>query len=507
MCGASLSSVVETGSGPVRMAASQEQPGLPAWLESLRAGERSAAPANNPSNFSTADLIDDGALPSWMRSGRPDVNDAAVSSPHLTLRPSSTPGPNTDDSKGINAKSLIDESSLPSWMQENRQATGPIPQGGIAASSLVQPDFVPDWMKASHQQQSPVSNSGMPSMQPMPPQPPALSAQYRQPAQPGRPDEFAQQPPQGFSAGGLIDQQSLPPWMTRQEKKNPAVSGVESAAPGGLSPSSLLDMNAVPSWMRESGQQEQRSGGFPPVQPNQPWQAASPAMQTPPLQNPSGPTSQQPMWVPPAPGQGNSLSASSFIDPNSLPEWLRSGNEQRQAGGLMPQQQSPAINPRSGYGVSPRVENIRVPSRPRGELNPNEGNEAAANVFASMLGVASTAPNFPGSPAGQPYGMQSPSPGGNMPGQMPAGAQGPQRPQGYAPGGYNSGIYQTGNPGQQGNYQMGNPSAGANQYPMAGMSPRANAAGMPGNEMGTDQRSATKPAKKGFFETVRDWFR
>ncbi len=499
-CGAPLSSVVETGSGPSRMAAPQDQPGLPSWLESLRAGERSAAPANNnPSNFSPADLIDDGALPSWMRSGRPDVNDGAASSPHAALRSSSTPGPNTDDSKGINAKSLIDEGSLPSWMQENRQATGPIPQGGIAASSLVQPDFVPDWMKALQSPQSPVSGPIMPSTQPISPQSSVLSAQYGQPVQSGRQDEFAQQPPPGFSAGGLIDQQSLPPWITQQEGKNPSVAAVESAAPGGLSPSSLLDMDAVPSWMRERGQQEQRSGGFPSAQPNQSWQSVPPAMQTPPLQNPPGPTSQQPMPVPPAPGQGNSLSASSFIDPNALPEWLRSETEQRQAGSPMPQSQSPAMNPGAGYGVPPRVENIRVPSRPRGEINPNEGNEAAANVFASMLGVASTAPNFPGSPAGQPYGMQSPSPGGHM----PAGMQGPQQPQGYVPGGYNSGIYQTGNPGPQGNYQM----AGANQYPMAGMSSMANAAGMPGNEMGANQRSATKPAKKGFFETIRDWFR
>ncbi|HEX3641582.1 MAG TPA: hypothetical protein VHV10_09850, partial [Ktedonobacteraceae bacterium] len=57
-------------------------------------------------------------------------------------------------------------------------------------------------------------------------------------------------------------------------------------------------------------------------------------------------------------------------------------------------------------GGPPRVENVRVPSRPRSEMASSETSEMAASVFASMLGVASSAPNFPG-PSGVPYQQQS----------------------------------------------------------------------------------------------------
>ena len=493
-CGAPLSSNIENNSGQLRMAAPQEQPELPAWLESLRAGERSASPVNNASAFSTADLIDDGALPGWMRSGRQEANDANAARP--TLRPAGLPGPNTDDaSKGINAQSLIDEQALPSWMHENKQATGPIPQGGISAASLIQPDAAPDWMKSL--QNSPVANSALPATPPKQVQP---SGQYghERPGE-GKAGGTAEGMVQGFSAGDLIDQQSLPSWMSGQDGRNVPLASGQPA------PASLSDMNSQSPWTRGNGPQQ--SGSFPPAQQHPPvWQ----------------PAPQQPMGMNNAPGTGNHLSASSFIDPNAVPEWMRSG-EGQSAG---PQQQGPGA-----YNVPPRVDNVRVPSRPRGEINPNQGNEAAANVFASMLGVASSAPNFIGAPYGVPGGQVP-----QIPGQMPAGMPNPQ--QGYPPAGFNSGIYQnanpepqggyqagnpasqsgyqmgnmgpqagyqTGNLGQQGNYQMGNPQA--NPYSLGGMPPMQSGAPMPGGPMGAGPRPAEKPAKKGIFETIRDWFR
>ena len=415
-CGAPLSNNNETGLSSSR--GFQEQPGLPAWLESLRAGERPSGPTDNPSNFSTADLIEEGTLPSWMRSGRPETNDTSMSSPHLPLRSSSIPGPNTDDSKGINAKSLIDEQSLPSWMQENKQPTGPIP-GGLAASSLVQQDFMPDWMK-SLQQRSPIFDSLASSAQPMSSPSSAFPAQSKQTPMAEHTNENLPRAAQGFSASDLVDKQSLPAWMTQQEGRGSVPA--QPAAGGTLSSSSLVDADALPPWLRESNQQGQKSGGLPPVQ-SYPWQSAQPPMQAQAGQQlpfgqsmpPSMPQG-SPVWQPPQipstpemnnmPAQGGGMSASSFIDPNALPQWLRSGGEQtNQSGNAMPFQQ-PGTNQRSGYSIPPRVENVRVPSRPRGEINPNEGNEAAANVFASMLGVASTSPNFSGSPSAQDYGMQ-----------------------------------------------------------------------------------------------------
>jgi hypothetical protein len=528
-CGAPLSNNAEFGLSSSR--GFQEQPELPAWLESLRAGERPSAPADNPSNFSTADLIEEGSLPSWMLSGRPETNDTSMSSPHLPLRPSSFSGPNTDDSKGINAKSLIDEQSLPSWMQENKQPTGPIP-GGLAASSLIQQDSMPDWMK-SLQQRSPVSDAIPSSALPMPSQSAKFPAQPKPtPMAEQRTNEIAPGVARGFSAGDLVDKQSLPSWMTQQDGSGSVPA--QPAAGGTLASSSLVDIDALPSWLRESTQQGQKSGGLPPAQ-NYPWQSPQPPMQagidpqlsfgqSMPSSLPQGSPVWQPPQIPSTPGmntmsaQGGGMSASSFIDPNALPQWLRSGTEQQnQAGSAMPFQQA-GTNQRNGYSIPPRVENVRVPSRPRGEINPNEGNEAAANVFASMLGVASTSPNFPGSSPAQGYGMpaspmQNPSPVGNMPGQgvMPGfnnsqGMQGP--PQGYPSGGFNDGRYSTGNLGQS-NYQAGNSFSGAPQYPSGGPGIPSTPNGM-GGSLGMEsggQRASTKPAKKGWFDMIRDWFR
>ncbi len=475
-CGAPLSSKIEGESSPSRMAAPQEPPELPAWLESLRAGERPAASVNNASTFSTADLIEDGALPSWMRSGRQEANDAKASSPHPALRSSAMPGPNTDDSRGINAKSLIDEQALPSWMHEDKQVTGPIPQGGIPASSLVQPDSAPEWMRSL--QSSPAANPALPVTPPRLPMPPGLampSDQAMPPAQYGQPGRPSEGIVRGFSAGELIDQQALPSWIH------------DSGQSGSSSPAPRVAM---------------------PSAPNQAaWSSMPP--QTPPVQ----PAPQQPIGTNNAPEVANNLSASSFIDPNALPDWLKSGGLDQSGA---PQQQSPGA-----YNVPPRTENVRVPSRPRGEINPNEGNEAAANVFASMLGVASSAPSVPSASYGVPQG-------GQMPGQGTGGLQNPQ--QGYAPAGLSSGVYQTGNLGPQGGYQTGNlgpqgsyqtgnlgPQGSyqtgnlgpqANPYSMGGAPPMQN--GMPGGAMGVmgaDPRSAEKPAKKGIFETIRDWFR
>ncbi len=532
-CGAPLSNNAEFGVSSSR--GFQEQSGLPAWLESLRAGERPSAPIDNPSSFSTADLIEEGSLPSWMLSGRPETKDTSLSSPHLPLRSSSIPGPNTDDSKGINAQSLIDEQSLPSWMHENKQPTSPIP-GGLAASSLVQQDFMPDWMK-SLQQRSPVSDAFPSSAQPMSSPSSAFPVQPRQAPIPERTNEVAPRPAHGFSASDLVDKQSLPSWMTQQEGKGSATT--QPAAGETLSSSSLVDVDALPPWLRESNQQGQKSGGLPPVQ-SYPWQSAQPPMQAeagpqlsfgqsmPPAM-PQGSPVWQPSQMPATPAtnnaQGGGMSASSFIDPNALPQRLRSGAEQtNQPGSAMPFQQ-PLSNQRSGYNVPPRVENVRVPSRPRGEINPNESNEAAANVFASMLGVASTSPNFSGAPPAQGYGMQgrppgqggpaspmqNPSPMGNMAGQgvgVDPGFNNSRGMQGPPPqGGFNGGMYQTGNLGQ-GNYPAGNPFSGALQYPAGnpGIPSTPNGTGSLGMEAG-GQRASTKPAKKGWFDMIRDWFR
>ncbi len=534
-CGEPLSSKVENEFS-ARMGA-QGQPVLPAWLESLRAGERSAAPAdtsNSQPGFSAADLIEEGTLPSWMRPERAETNDRSGSNPQLSLRASSLPGPNTDEeflpAQGLAAHSLIDEQSLPSWMREGQQQTGAMPpQNGMNASSLVQSDAVPDWMKNVQPseampdwmktiQQPSASPSG--PMQAMPPTPSVRPSDPISPIPQG----------QGFSARDLIDQQALPSWMSGQSghpsaapdrPSAPAPAGNAQSGQPGLSASSLLDMDSLPRWLRENGQGGGGQGG------NQPWQATPQPMQTPSAQYgqpwQGGPSMQTPLQNTAAPHQapgGSGLAASSFIDMNSLPDWLRSASEQQQRPGMpMPQAGTQRPGP-VHIPPPPRVENVRVPSRPRSEMNPAQGSEAAANVFASMLGVASTPSYSPpspntaqGQPGGQPptqQGMPQGMPGGaqaaNAPGQIPVPgtAQGMAgAPPIYAAGGYGAGYPGQGAGPNQGNYPMGTPPAGAPYYPAntPGVPPMSGPAGMTG-----EQREQAKSAKRGFFKAIHDWF-
>jgi hypothetical protein len=507
-CGEPLSSKVENEFS-ARMGA-QGQPVLPAWLESLRAGERSAAPAdisNSQPGFSAADLIEEGTLPSWMRPERAESNDRSGSNPHLALRASSLPGPNTDEeflpARGLAAQSLIDEQSLPSWMREGQQETGAMPpQSGMNASSLVQSDAVPDWMK--NIQQPSASPSG--PMQAMPPTPTVRPSDPISPIPQG----------QGFSARDLIDQQALPSWMSGQSGQSAAAPDRPSApAPAnnaqsgqpGLSASSLLDMDSLPRWLRENGQGGSGQGGN---RPNQPWQPAPPPMQTPPQYGQpwqSGPSMQTPLQNTVTPNQapgGSGLAASSFIDMNSLPDWLRSASEQQHPGTQMPQATPQRPGP-THIPSPPRVENVRVPSRPRGEMNPAQGSEAAANVFASMLGVAST-PNYSPASPNTAQGMPGGASAANVPGQIPVPgtAQGMAgAPPIYAAGGYGAGYPGQGAGPNQGNYAMGTPPAGAPYYPAStpGMPPMSGPTGMPG-----EQREQTKSAKRGFFKAIHDWF-
>ena len=80
-------------------------------------------------------------------------------------------------------------------------------------------------------------------------------------------------------------------------------------------------------------------------------------------------------------------------------------------------------------------------------------------------------------------------------------------PQGYPAGGFNGGMYQTGNLGQ-GNYPGREFLSGASQYPAGnpGIPSTPNGMGSLGMEAG-GQRASTKPAKKGWFDMIRDWFR
>ncbi|HLX58808.1 MAG TPA: hypothetical protein VKR83_17445, partial [Ktedonobacteraceae bacterium] len=373
----------------------QEQSELPAWLESLRAFERPNAPAGGQQNFSTADLIDENALPGWMRTEQTKDISEGDSNRHPAIRPASMSAPDTDSGAmhpgGFSAHDLIDPASLPSWMHTNQQSSYPAaPAVSMGANDVrIYPQGT------------------------MPQQTPARSP-------------YSETPPPLLSAGDLIDQQSLPGWMAGQasqsdQQLNQATwqGGPASHIPAGredneqqsgLAASSLLDMNALPAWLRENKQAQ--IYGNPARQQEQ--------------------------------STSNGLAAGSLIDMNALPAWLRSADSQPQGttGGNMP----PTL-----YGAPGHIESARVPSRPRAEMVPQEQSEVAANVFSSMLGVASTAPYYP-----------PPTPDGQQNFQnAPAQAM----PSMSLPPPYNS--------------NQGVPSAPFNAFPAQGMTP---AAGYPANQ-------------------------
>ncbi len=479
-CMALLPAPVGKGeSGGNARAGTQDQPALPAWLESLRAGDR---PAVEPKSFSSEDMREDGMVPTWMQPNR--SHDERNSNSYPAMRSSATPAPNTDEGyaqeRNISANSLIDANALPSWMQPERPQ---LPQQNIAASSLVQPEFMPDWMKTMQPSSSTQPSAPLPAQQKPPTQQPSF-------------------PAQGFSAQQLIDPQALPNWMQQEGGQRftpPAQSPMPPTnQPGngptdqsGFAASSLVDMNALPSWMREGERSGQEQRG-----PQQPQARQAP-------QQPSQRSYEQQPY-PPVPGsnasgqsQGGTLSMGSLIDVNALPEWLRSAADSPQSQqGQVGQagNRYAGSNTPPNYTFPPRAENVRVPNRPRNEAGTNEGSEVAANVFSSMLGVASNAPQYPAQqqPQGYPGGQAM----GNTP-MLPNQGQGMQNPQAYA--------------GQQNygqNAQAGYPmQPGQGNYP--GMGPQQNRGNYPGQQQNQGQtpNQGEKPAKKGgLFEAIRNFF-
>ncbi|GHO43614.1 hypothetical protein KSX_17770 [Ktedonospora formicarum] len=533
MCGAPLASNAENaqpmeGNWPAEnrnvSRGAQGQQELPAWLESLRAGEMPAAPPKSPSNFSAADLMEQkqGALPTWMDPERGETGEIPLRSAGF---PASNTGEGSIPRQGLTANSLIDENSLPSWMRENGQPSQSMPPAqGFQASSLVDANALPEWMR-NMQPQTPTSSA---QSQPTPVLPPIAQTPQpvSMPSMPAAPQPTPQIPEptaeqaigQGLSANSLIDPQALPSWMKEGES---GTSGVQSSQPlqAGFSAASLVDPNALPSWMSEGQQKSQQpTGNVANAQP----------------------------------AQGTGISASSFIDVNALPAWMResdgytSGNP---TGGL----QGSALQPGQRG-----ADNMRVPSRPRSEVSATEGSEVAANVFASMLGVASVAPNYPAQPPQGPIQppqqpgpapmMGNPSPYmgdiANAPGRMPPEPKPMHQSGEYnvggalsgppsMPGGYNtggalanqgsmSGIM--GQPQQQGNSMSGvynnpyaygtAPTANQNPYSMGGIAP--NSPGMPGNLTPSQggfgsmpeppRMEQQKPAKRGLFNAIRELF-
>lgn len=469
-CGMPLPSANQAGRDSQKN--TYEHSDLPAWLESLRVNEQLSSPANEQPFFSSADLIGEEGVPSWMRPESAELMEKSDSAKYAAWRPAWTSAPNTDDEivppKGFPASSLIDEQSLPRWIHGNQQNSeasafsAPDTQRNFSAASLIQPDALPDWMYSL----SPPSQPAAPYNSIWGDEQTLDNSQVRiNSFSPNSTGIDSNSPPQRFSAHDLIDPQAIPQWMSGQQAGFPPGSASQGGQ-AGFPASSLLDVNSLPVWLHENEHAQSSQIYSDLVQANSPG---------------------QPGLAPNVPG---GLTAGSLIDRTSLPAWLSSSEAQQQTGMPAMGDARPVRN-----GMSPRVDNMRVPSRPRGEMIAHEHSEVAANVFSSMLGVASSAPYFPST------GMQS-----NAPSQ-PSGFTGVPLAQGYNPAGYQG--------GQQGAYPAG-AYAGPGGFPPGGQPamaqpPQAYGPSLPPETSMAGQRSKTnvpgsKPAKRGIIETIRSWF-
>ena len=477
-CGTPVPGVETNGPGGNGNMNAPKQPELPAWLETLRGSERPSSSPSGASPYAAADFVDENALPSWMR---PDIPDNAQSGKFPAVRPAARPAPNTEGNNAsfasMSAHSLIDEQSLPSWMQEAHAAPA-VGQENIVAASLVQPEAVPDWMKAMPQPPASPQTPSAPVYQPA--TPPFAGPVQSSPFPPSA------IPPQGLTGSDLIDPQALPSWMSAQSHNAP---GAANGAQGqmGMSAGSLIDKSALPSWLREGSQQAQPNSApaLPSAFAPSPAQAAQPA-------------------------PGNSISASSFIDVDALPDWLRPTEDQRNGRGM--EQVRPGL---SGPGVPGRAENMqnmRVPSRPRGDMPSIEESAVAANVFASMLGVASTTPNMPGQQQGpqggaMPPRQQSPQPASFPQPMAPPPSQGNGSGSNWNMSGLPEGLNAANLPplAPPPGYTIPTPqSIGVAQNAMPPRSPQPSPGYAQSGMADGQQKNGTK--KRGFLETILNWF-
>ncbi len=405
-----------------------------------------------------------------------------------------------------NSMDAQEQSELPAWLESLRAIERPnVPAGGqpgFSTADLIDDDDLPGWMRAEQTRGMGESDSNKhPAIRPA-----SLSA----------PDTDAGvMRAGGFSAHDLIDQTALPSWMSPNPQGVPPQQTFGGPGSPLFSASDLVDRQSLPTWM-SSGQANRPA---PPL--NQAtWQGNPPPLPPqPPVPPGSADNGQQsglsasslldvnalPAWLrneQQGQGAGNSLAAGSLVDMNALPSWLRAVDGQPQG----------AVGGRNvPPGTSPRIESARVPSRPRAEMMQPEQSEVAANVFSSMLGVASNTPYYPVPTFGEQQGFQNapaqpmyapPAYNGAPSGFARQPHAAPQSPApGTMPGGY-AGNYQNSYQNAQSPYATYPGSNQAQQNPVAAMQPGA----FNGGQGVSTNQAGAKPGKRSFLDTIREWF-
>lgn len=418
-CGMPLTAV-NNAVGMVGMGQAEPQQELPAWLESLRAHERPVASGSGGQPFTTAELVDENSMPSWMRQDQSRLSETGASDAFPAVAPGMNPMGQAASGNGnsLEASSLIDERSLPSWMRSAQEGGQPAAGQNFAANSLVQPDSLPAWMKnlapETETSAQPVEERyGLPAQQaPMTP-PSAGSARMAQTSQASY-NEPAPPSAQGFLAHDLVDQQAVPNWLKSAQGSGQQGQSMSGPMGSGFAAGELVDQRALPNWMKNQQGQEKSdpvSAMGVPVSGSGQGTGMGEGIQSG-VGMPASTLldmSSMPSWMSegaqsgaganftPGAQQPGGMAAGSLVDMNAMPAWLKNADNSQQ----------------SAHGGQTRADAMRVPSRPRGDLGAQGQSEAAANVFASMLGVSASTPLPQGQTQAQENNLRA------VPGQQP----------------------------------------------------------------------------------------
>jgi hypothetical protein len=320
----------QTSAQPGRTGGPSEEEALPEWLRQVYADAHVPSlqepgqpkPAAGKTQISGSDLVDAHSVPKWLQeasqtSPLPDFpKELLWTTPPMSASAGSAAqmtGANTPPPTGVSGplsstgQSLIDESSLPEWLRNmdpgspptigaaRKSTTGPTlpasPPSGSAsgifsAAELIDTQSLPTWMKADAASTTGAGSSA------------GLSSKAAGPA--------PQSGPGGstsgiFSAAELVDTQSLPTWLKKEDETPTAAknnqpaptSGPSGSASGVFSAAELVDTQSLPTWLKKE------EAAAPPKR-NQPTPSSGPV------------------------GSASGVfSAAELVDTQSLPAWLR----------------------------------------------------------------------------------------------------------------------------------------------------------------------------------------
>lgn len=298
--------------------------------------------------FNASDLLDQHAVPDWLREAAQTSPLPSVEAPAQAAATKERPGAQPPGEVMLSAQSLLDESSLPEWLRKIEAdgppapfksplpTTGGLPAGttsGIfSAAELIDTQALPAWLKTGSEKAAPSGAA------PAAPTPAAASGQSSG----------------VFSAAELVDTQMLPAWLKAAGEEGGSDS-IPAAAPEGaslgstsgvFSPAELIDTQALPAWLKAEGKRTEGEQASSTAEPSVPSGADSGVFSAAELVD----TQALPAWLrqegsaPAAPAgdarseslsklsplpsgfakqQTGSFSAAELVDTQSLPAWLQ----------------------------------------------------------------------------------------------------------------------------------------------------------------------------------------